>query len=372
MPLLTKFTNKENKFLNFMDKASFKLYLGNFFNIYDEVGVYFAEVFYAFLLKGYSYPEALFKSKLKLRDKYGEESLIWASYTIFVDSVESVLESMINNSINISEKISKINYDEKDEKSVQSQTPEIGNTDIIDENGKQLPSMGYNFSSFILPAIIIIIGIIAAVFYFSSRSEAMTRPDAKDVIHHVSVTEDVSKDTDIIYKGTKQSDIKEDDELKKLALKDSNSKDKNIDSRKRLAVLYFDNTSKNKKLAPLRKALADMLISDISGINSMNVVEREKLEDIIRELNLSKTKYIDRKSALKIGRMLSAKYIMIGSFLDPPIDGLPLRVDAKIIDVETSEIKWAGGATGKKKDLYKIKDKLVKKLKKSGFVKEFK
>ena len=115
-----------------------------------------------------------------------------------------------------------------------------------------------------------------------------------------------------------------------------------------------------------------MLIADISDIDGANVVEREKIEDIIKELNLSKTKYIKHSTALKIGRMLSAKYIMIGSFIDPPIAGLPLRVDAKIIDVETSEIKWAKGVTGDKKDLYKMKDKLIKEFRRSKFIKRLK
>lgn len=55
--------------------------------------------------------------------------------------------------------------------------------------------------------------------------------------------------------------------------------------RKTIAVLYFDNTSNNASLAPLRKGLADMFISDLSHISMLKVVEREKLQKLVGELN---------------------------------------------------------------------------------------
>ena len=386
VPILTKFIDRRNQFLSFLEEANLKLYLGNLFNIYDEVGVYFSEVFYGLMLKGYSYPEAVYKTKLKLKDKYGEDSLIWASYVIFADSVESVLETMIENSINISQEHVVIKDEVKEvvnKENIRGNSNVIGNTEVIGEVGENLPSMSNNFSKLLLPLVAIVIVALIGFYFFNRngykkghRSSATMvtdvamqhRPKDKDnsaMQHRPEDKEKVKpKENLLLYKGVQQSDVKDEN----IAIKVKPSTEKN----NRLVVLYFDNTSKNKKLDPLRKTLADMLISDISDLQSVNVVEREKLEDIIKELNLSKTKYIDRKSALKIGRMLSAKYIMIGSFIDPPIEGLPLRVDAKIIDVETSEIKWAKGVTGEKKDLYKLEKKLFRKFKKSKFINKIK
>ena len=44
---------------------------------------------------------------------------------------------------------------------------------------------------------------------------------------------------------------------------------------KTIAVSYFDNTSDIKEYNPLSKGLADMLITDLSNIKSINIVERE-------------------------------------------------------------------------------------------------
>ena len=71
---------------------------------------------------------------------------------------------------------------------------------------------------------------------------------------------------------------------------------------KRVAILYFDNNTKDGDLDLLRKGMADMLITDLSGVDGMTVVEREKLEALLAELKLQRSKYFDAKTAVKLGR----------------------------------------------------------------------
>ena len=52
---------------------------------------------------------------------------------------------------------------------------------------------------------------------------------------------------------------------------------------KTIAVSYFDNTSDIATFNPLSKGLADMLITDLSHIKTLNIVEREKLETLLKE-----------------------------------------------------------------------------------------
>ncbi len=385
IPILTKFIGKDNNFLSFLNDANIKIYLGNFFNIYDEVGLYFSEIFYSYMLKGYSYPEALFKSKLKLRDKYGEKSLIWASYAIFADSVETVLEAMIENIINEArETVTELKEPEK----IHNKEKIRGGAEVVIDSSVSLNTSKSINRYLFLVIFLILISIVGLYILkhnegggvggklpitmdkkeINKESDKVIRAEPHNSVVQKNGDNKNNENKLLMYKGVQQSDVVKDNNV---AIKKNNNiaVDKSLN---RLVVLYFDNNSNNKKLNPLRKALADMLIADISDIKNVNVVDREKLEDIIRELNLSKTKYIKRSSALKIGRMLSAKYIMVGSFIDPPIEGLPLRIDAKIIDVETSEIKWAKGVTGDKRKLYKMKDKLMEKFRKSKFLKGLK
>ncbi|MBC7472806.1 MAG: hypothetical protein H7263_00835, partial [Candidatus Sericytochromatia bacterium] len=69
-----------------------------------------------------------------------------------------------------------------------------------------------------------------------------------------------------------------------------------------VAISYFDNTSKDQELNPLSKGLADMMITDLSNVKSLKIVEREKLEKLLKEIKLDESKFIDQKTAQKLGK----------------------------------------------------------------------
>ena len=53
---------------------------------------------------------------------------------------------------------------------------------------------------------------------------------------------------------------------------------------KTVAISYFDNTSGSEQYNALSKGLADMLITDLSNVKSIQIVEREKLESLLNEM----------------------------------------------------------------------------------------
>ena len=65
-----------------------------------------------------------------------------------------------------------------------------------------------------------------------------------------------------------------------------------------VAVSYFDNTSDIEEFNPLSKGLADMLITDLSNIKSINIVEREKLESLLKEIELGDSDFINKETAV--------------------------------------------------------------------------
>jgi len=136
-------------------------------------------------------------------------------------------------------------------------------------------------------------------------------------------------------------------------------KSKGTNRIKRLAILYFDNNSNNKDLDILKKGIIDMLITDLSGINSISVVERSRLESIIQEQNLNNTNKFDSSTASKIGKLLGANLILTGSFIE--IFG-SFRIDARFIDVETGKILKSNSTEGSLKDFSKLHKDLVIKI----------
>src|ERR1041384_557454 len=112
-----------------------------------------------------------------------------------------------------------------------------------------------------------------------------------------------------------------------------------------IAIAYFDNNTGSAELEPLRKGLADMLITDLGNVGSLQIVEREKLNQVMGELKLSQSKFIDPKTAQKLGKGLAAEYIMTGSYV---IGGETLRIDARVVEVKSGRGAGGGKGGGKK------------------------
>ena len=106
-----------------------------------------------------------------------------------------------------------------------------------------------------------------------------------------------------------------------------------------VAVLYFDNNSFGKDRADydgLGKGIADLLITDMASNPSMRVVERDRIQSILQEQSLVQTKSIDPQTAVRLGKLLGAQYMITGGFMS---DGKgTLLVTSRVISVETGAI----------------------------------
>ncbi len=128
---------------------------------------------------------------------------------------------------------------------------------------------------------------------------------------------------------------------------------------KRIAVIYFDSPDDNTDLTRLRKGLADMLISDMSKIKMLNVVERSRLEEILKEQRLNNSTEFDPHTATRLGKLLGVEYILTGSFFE--IMG-KLRIDARIIQVETGKIVKSEGVDGDTPQFFDLEKQLLEKI----------
>jgi curli biogenesis system outer membrane secretion channel CsgG len=123
-----------------------------------------------------------------------------------------------------------------------------------------------------------------------------------------------------------------------------------------VAVLYFDYSGRDPELDPLRKGLAQMLISDLSAADAVRVVERERLEAVLAEQKLAASGKIDPKTAVRVGKLLGARFLVLGSYFDVMKS---MRVDARLVDVETGQIVQSIGADGKADDFLGLEQKLA-------------
>ena len=78
-----------------------------------------------------------------------------------------------------------------------------------------------------------------------------------------------------------------------------------------LAVAPFDDLSSNDALTPLGTGLAAMLTTDLSLSPAVRVVERSRLSEVIGELRLQQTPWVDQASAAELGRLLGADFLVV-------------------------------------------------------------
>lgn len=84
------------------------------------------------------------------------------------------------------------------------------------------------------------------------------------------------------------------------------------------------------------KAVAVMMITEMSGRPGMRLVERQDIRTLIEEQALAVSGMVDDDTAIQIGRLLGAQYVVAGG---ATITGPTLRLDIRMINAETSEIE---------------------------------
>lgn len=117
-----------------------------------------------------------------------------------------------------------------------------------------------------------------------------------------------------------------------------------------LAVWDFDNNSFSNagSVDYLSKVFSEMLLADLSQIPSLQLVERVKLREALEEQRLGSSELASEESRLKLGRIAGANQMAFGSFVAV---GEQIRVDVRVVDVETSLVKFSEDATTKPNDI---------------------
>lgn len=201
-------------------------------------------------------------------------------------------------------------------------------------------------NSIVIVGIALILLIVGSILFFQQQQNSVTSNIGNDL-----------KEVKEIVKGDGElKNMSSTDDL--TATKDLNArtKDKNA---KRIAIIYFDNSGGEPSLDKLKKGLADMLITDLSNINMLAIVERDKLESILKEQKLNNSKEFDPNTASKVGKLLGAQIILTGGYFEMMGS---LRLDARFIDVETGKILKADGVDGQTSNFFKIQKQLAWKI----------
>ena len=112
-----------------------------------------------------------------------------------------------------------------------------------------------------------------------------------------------------------------------------------------MTVLPFGQKGAVSKIS---LSFQDNLMDGLVNRNRFRLIERDKLDVILREQNLSRSKLIDKKTALKLGKLMAAQTIVAGNIVE---SGMGVEIIARVIDTETSEILASEDVYDEVKDL---------------------
>ena len=128
---------------------------------------------------------------------------------------------------------------------------------------------------------------------------------------------------------------------------------------KTLAVLYFDNNTGDAEYDAVGRGIAAMMITDLAAVDGVKVVEREHLQDLVKEMDQQRSRYFDSTTAVKVGKLAGAEYVVTGALaaVKPRI-----RIDTRVVRVETGEIVKAAKVQGDEEKFFELQQKLARQL----------
>ena len=126
-----------------------------------------------------------------------------------------------------------------------------------------------------------------------------------------------------------------------------------------IAVLTFKNISGDATLDWLGVGFAESLSTKLSNVSGIQLVERTQLEKALKELKLADTAIVEASTAGKIGKVIGAKFVVVGSFQKA---GESIKADARRVEVETSVASSGVEATGKFDQVFDVQSDLAIKL----------
>jgi TolB-like protein len=129
-----------------------------------------------------------------------------------------------------------------------------------------------------------------------------------------------------------------------------------------VAVLSFTAAAmvKADQYAPLAQGIPVILGTELVTHPSIKLVEREQLQQVMNELGLGATDKVDPETAVKVGKLLNAQYLVLGGFLLSPREEMELT--SRVVEVETGQIRSATKVRGKGEDIFELIGKLTKAL----------
>ena len=125
-----------------------------------------------------------------------------------------------------------------------------------------------------------------------------------------------------------------------------------------VAVLPFKNLNDDPDTDWLRQGISETMLTDLEKAGTP-VVERDQIDKALGEILLQGATGTEDADAVKVGRLVGAKTVVVGSFQQA---GKQLRMNARFVEVETGVVLDSAKTTGPTQRVFALQDEIVAKL----------
>jgi TolB-like protein len=124
-----------------------------------------------------------------------------------------------------------------------------------------------------------------------------------------------------------------------------------------VAVLYFRNGTGDPSLDPMRKGIPLLLVTDLSGVPGISVIERTRVQALTEETNLGSTGLVEAGTAPRAGKLLGARWLVGGEIGREK----PTRIDltSNVADVPAGTTTGKTAAGGEIEQLFEVEKDLL-------------
>jgi serine/threonine protein kinase/Flp pilus assembly protein TadD len=129
----------------------------------------------------------------------------------------------------------------------------------------------------------------------------------------------------------------------------------------RFAIMYFDNLADPEDERKLGEITTNLLITDLSESQYLDVVSSQRLYDILKLLGREGEKKIDRNVATEVARKAGSRWMLSGSILQVEPQ---MIITSQLVDVESGSAIASQRITGEADDdIFALVDKLTVEIK---------
>lgn len=124
-----------------------------------------------------------------------------------------------------------------------------------------------------------------------------------------------------------------------------------------VAVMPFRYVGRDSSLKPLERGLAALVVTDLSRVRRLRLVERERLQVLLDEMKVSQSGQVDPATSARSGRLVGAGQMVQGQFQEVPTQ--QIRIDATVVRATDAGVTATGSGSDRLQALFDVEKALV-------------